>query len=103
MTSSFTFFYKLIENKHHKADIIRRTCFFHVIDTRASNIIIKDVCETENVSHNAEKEWLKQRKRLDDAASRRIDKSRSGRPKKVSSETMNMMLDPQQNSMRDQS
>jgi hypothetical protein len=56
MTSSFTSFSQLTENKSHEADIIRRTRFFHVIDTRASNIIIKDVCETENVNHNTEKE-----------------------------------------------
>ena len=91
------------QNKHHyEADTVRRTRFFHAIDTRASNIIIKDVCEAENVSHNTGKEWLKQRQRLGDAASRRIGKFRSGRPKKMSSDTMNMMLDPQQNPVRDQ-
>jgi hypothetical protein len=47
---------QLTENKHHEADTVRRTRFFHVIDTRASNVIIKDVCETKNVSHDTEKE-----------------------------------------------
>jgi hypothetical protein len=46
---------------------------------------------------------LKQRERLDDAAFRRIDKFRSDCSKKVSSDTMNMMLDSQQNPVRDQS
>jgi curved DNA-binding protein CbpA len=46
---------------------------------------------------------LKQRKRLNNAASRRIDKFRSDRSKKMNSDTMNMMLDSQQNSVRDQS
>jgi hypothetical protein len=56
MASLFTSPPQLTENKHHQADIIRRTRFFHVIDTQASNIIIKDVCEAENVSHNTGKE-----------------------------------------------
>ncbi len=38
------------QNKRQKTDIIRRTRFFHVIDNRASNVIIKDVFEEENVS-----------------------------------------------------
>ncbi len=43
------------QNKRQEADTIRKTRFFHVIDNRASNVIIKDVCETENVSHGTEK------------------------------------------------
>jgi transposase len=91
------------QNKHHyEADTVKKTRFFHAIVTRASTITIKDVCEAENISHGTGKEWLKQRKRLGDAASRRIEKSRSGRSKKVSSDLTNKMLDPQQISVRDQ-
>jgi hypothetical protein len=96
--------FTLSQNKHHyEADTVKKTRFFHVINTRASTVTIKDVCETKNISHGTEKEWLKQRKRLDDAASRRIEKSRSDRSKKVSSDLMNKMLDSQQISVRDQS
>jgi hypothetical protein len=46
---------------------------------------------------------LKQRNRLDQAASRRLDKFRSDRLKKLSAEMMNEMLDSQKNLVRDQS
>ena len=74
------------QSKRQEADTIRKTRFFHAIDNRASNVIIKDVYKAEDVSHGTGKAWLKQRKRLDVAASRRIGKFRSGRPKKVSVE-----------------
>lgn len=45
---------------------------------------------------------LKYQKRFDAVACRRTGKHCSGRLKKVSSELMNQMFDPQQNSMRDQ-
>ena len=72
------------QNKRQEADTIRKTHFFHAIDNRASNV--KEVYDAEDVSHGIGKVWLKQRKRLDVAASRRIGKFRSGRPKKVSVE-----------------
>jgi hypothetical protein len=36
-------FISLSQNKRQKTDIVKRTRFFHVIDNRASNVIIKDV------------------------------------------------------------
>jgi hypothetical protein len=91
------------QNKRQKTDTIKKTRFFHVIDTRISNVTIKDVCETKNVNHDTKKLWLKQRKRLNVAVSRRMSKFRSDRFKKMSSELMNEMLDSQKNSMRDYS
>ncbi len=89
------------QNKRQEADIIRKTRFFHAIDNRASNVTIKDVCETENVSHGTGKLWLKQRKRLNAAAFRRTDKFRSDRRKKESSELLIELLDSQRNPVRD--
>jgi hypothetical protein len=42
--------YFIPSNKRQEADTIRRTRFFHVINNRAGNVIIKDVCERENAS-----------------------------------------------------
>ena len=50
--------------------------------------------------HGIMKYGLKQRKRLGDAARRRTGKARSGWPEKVSSDLMNQMLIPHQNSVR---
>lgn len=41
-------------NKRQKTDIINNF-FFHVIDDQASNVIIKNVYETENVNHDTKK------------------------------------------------
>ncbi len=87
--------------QRHEADTIKKSRFFHAIDNRASNVTIKDVCEAKNIKHTTGKKWLKMRKRIDDAASRRTDKHRRGRPKKVSPELMNKMLDPRKNLVRD--
>lgn len=88
--------------RRKEADTIRKSRFFHAIDHRSETATIKDVCEAENVPHGTGKLWLHQRKRLGAAACRRTGKTRSGRPKKVSSETMNMMLDSHQSSVRRQ-
>ena len=71
------------QSKRQKADIIKKICFFHVINNPASNVTIKNVYETKNVNHDTDKIWLKQRKRLDVAASRRINKLRNDQFKKV--------------------
>ncbi len=73
--------------KSHDADIIRKSRFFHVIDHRSNNVIIKNICEQKEIKSDREKYWLKQRQRLDDAATRR--KSRSDRLKKMSTQLMN--------------
>lgn len=73
------------------ADTIRKTRFFHVIDHRLENMTIKDVCEQEGIKPDREKYWLKLRQRLDDVACRR--RPRSDRPKKMSTDLMNQMLD----------
>ena len=41
-------------SKRQEADTIRKPSFFHVIDNRASSVFIKDVYETEDVSHDIE-------------------------------------------------
>ncbi len=95
----FTSFFTSI--KSHNADIIRKSRFFHVIDHCSSNVIIKNICEQEEIKSDREKYWLKQRQRLDNAATRR--KSRSDRFKKMSNQLMNQMLDSHANFVRDQS
>jgi hypothetical protein len=77
--------------KSHDADTIRKSRFFHAIDHRSDNVTVKNICEQEGIKPDRGKYWLKQRQRLDDAATRR--KSRSGRPKKVSTQLMDQMLD----------
>ena len=52
--------------------------------------------------YGTEKKWLKQRKRFSDAVLRRTDKARSDRPKKMSFDMMNQMLNSHQNPVRDQ-
>ena len=86
--------------KSPDADTIIKTRFFHAIDHRLENVTIKDVCEQESIKLDRGKYWLKQRQRLEDVAYRR--RSRSGRPKKVSTQLINQMLDPHTNSVRDQ-
>lgn len=36
--------------KRQKTDFIKKNSFFHVIDNRVSNVIMKNVYETENVN-----------------------------------------------------
>lgn len=64
--------------KSQDADIIRKSRFFHAIDTRPDHVTVKDICEQEGIKPDRGKYWLKQRKRFDDVASRR--RPRSGRP-----------------------
>ncbi len=66
--------------KPHDADTIRKGRLFHAIDHRSNNVTIKDICEQEDIKPDRGKYWLKQRQRLDNAASRR--RPRSGRPKR---------------------
>ena len=86
--------------KSQDANAIRKSRFFHAIDNRPNNVTIKDICEQEGVKPDRGKYWLKQRERLNDVSCRR--RSRSGRPKKVSNQLMNDMLDPKANPVRDQ-
>jgi uncharacterized membrane protein len=82
-----------------EADTVRKSRFFHAIDHRPENVIIKNICEQEDIKPDREKYWLKHRKRLDDVACRR--NKRSDRLKKMSTELMNEMLDSKKNSVRD--
>jgi hypothetical protein len=87
--------------KPQDADIIRKSRFFHVIDTWSNHVIVKNICEQEGIKPDRDKYWFKQRKRFDDVLCRR--RPRSDRLKKVSNELMNEILDPQANLVRDQS
>jgi hypothetical protein len=92
------------QNKHHyEADTVKELAFFmpSILELvlSLSKTYVRRKTSVTVLKMNA----LKQRKRLDDAASRRIETSRSGRSKKMSSDLMNKMLDPQLNSVRDQS
>jgi hypothetical protein len=98
-----SFISPLTNCKRQKADTIRKTRFFHVIDEKFSEIIIKNVCEKKKISHFTNKYWLRQRKLLDNIETcRRTSKHRSERSKKMNAEMMNEMLDVS-NSVRDQS
>ena len=74
------------QDQRQKVDTIRKTRFFYVIDNRASNVTIKNVYEAEDVSHDTDKIWLKQRKRLDVIALRHIVKFWNGQFKKMNVE-----------------
>ncbi len=78
--------------RRSEADIIRKTRFFHVIDTRRSKIL-KEICEKKNVFERTETYWLHQRFVLDDEANRRTEKYRSERKVKVSDYHLNQLLD----------
>jgi hypothetical protein len=44
------------QNEHrHEADINKKTRFYHAINNRAANAIIKDDCEAEEISHGTGK------------------------------------------------
>lgn len=85
--------------KPHDADTIRKTRF-HAIDHRPENVTIKDVCIQEEIKLDRGKYWLKQRQHLDSVTYRR--RPRSERPKKMSTDLMNQMLDSSRNPVRDQ-
>ena len=87
-------------SRRSEADTVKKSRFFHAIDARKGKSI-KEVCEEENINHHTGKYWLHLRKLLSSPASRRTGKNRSGRPHKLSAETLNKMLKPE-NPVRDQ-
>ena len=92
-----------VPNKSHEADTIKKNRFFHAIDNRPDNVTIKDICEQENVTHGTGKRWLNRQKRFGAVTLCRTGKNRSGRPKKISSDLMNQILDLHRNPVRDHS
>ena len=93
-------------NRRSEANTIKKSHFFHAIDCRMDEIkkSIKEFCNIENINHATGKKWLLQRNRIGSPseASRRIGKNRSGRPKKLSAEKLNEMLNPEKNPVRNQ-
>lgn len=87
-------------HRRPEADTIRKTRFFHAIDTRRSKTL-KEICEKENVPERTGRYWLHQRSVLGDGANRRTGKYRSGRRIKVSDHHLNQLLDDH-NPVRDQ-
>lgn len=87
-------------NRHHEADTIRKTRFFHAVDTRGHKTL-KEVCETEHLPERTGRYWLRQRSLIGDAAYRRTGKHRSGRSIKVSDDQLNQLLSDT-NPVRDQ-
>ena len=88
--------------RRYEADTVKKNRFFHAIDHRPKLVSIKKICEQEEVALGTGKKWLQQRNRLGAAGLRRTGKSRSGRPKKLRSDQLDQMLNPNQNSVRRQ-
>ena len=89
--------------RRQEADTIRKTRFFHAVDrARKSNKSMIKVFEEEDINRNTGYYWLRQRQNLGSSAHRRLGKARSGRPRKITEEHLQRLLDPAANSVRDQ-
>lgn len=78
-------------SNRHETDIIRKTHFFHAIDTWRSTTL-KEIYEHEHVLKRTRRYWLRQRFILDDAVNRRTEKHRSDRKIKISDVHLNQLL-----------
>lgn len=66
-------------HRHPEADTIRKSRFFHAVDTRGGKKL-KEVCATENVAERTGRYWLRQRSVIGDSANRRTGKRWTMKP-----------------------
>lgn len=91
-----------LSSRRVEADIIKKNRFFHAYDQwgpKPLNVI----CMKKNIKHRTGQLWLRQRRQLKTLiASRRISKRRSERPRKISDNQIDEMLNFEKNPVRDQ-
>ena len=90
--------------KRQEYDTPRRVRFYALYDTRQSDEEVKTIATRIGISKATGNRWLRQRQNLGSPAMRRTRKlsTRLGRHQKVPPERIKMLVDPEQNPVRDQ-